>query len=282
MDNCPTHQLSASGSDNKLDCACKAGWVGGNGDSCSMCSADEYCTGGATSTSCLANSESQVGSKASTDCICAQGWYGAPGGECTKCEVGSWCHAGSKTECPDFTSTASTGMFMLANCTCITGHHASSDGTVCQGCPVGTYKVNTGTGDCTECSANTFSTTVGASSENTCIGCYAGSSSVARSGVRTNCVCDAGYTGAAGTECRTCNQGTWKGSTGSGACTLCVQGTYSSDYAAVDVDTCTSCLEFSSSDAGSKSMASCKCRAGYYNTGTVGFGNQALQGPQGY
>ncbi|KAJ1465571.1 hypothetical protein T484DRAFT_1647989, partial [Baffinella frigidus] len=207
---------------------------------------------------CSANSASPAGSGAITDCTCNTGYTGADGGSCSVCLAGTY-----KT---------GTGSAACTSCG-VNTYSTAVDGTVCKGCPVGTYKVNTGTGECTECSANTFSATVGASLENTCIGCPTGSSSVARSGVRTNCVCDAGYTGAAGTDCSPCDQGTWKGSTGSGACTLCVQGTYSSHYAAVDVDTCTSCLEFSSSNAGSKSMASCKCMGGYYNTGTAGFAN---------
>ena len=78
-----------------------------------------------------------------------------------------------------------------------------------------------------------------------------------------NCSCNAGFAGADGSVCQACQAGTYKARTGDVECTPCIQGKYSPDTAAVDIETCRDCPQYSYSPTGSESDRNCTCNAGY-------------------
>ncbi|KAJ1482142.1 hypothetical protein T484DRAFT_1624643 [Baffinella frigidus] len=65
------------------------------------------------------------------------------------------------------------GSSNITNCSCTLGF-IGSDGSQCTPCPAGTYKTNNGTGVCSECGMGTWSTTLGAPSQDTCELCEQG------------------------------------------------------------------------------------------------------------
>ena len=79
----------------------------------------------------------------------------------------------------------------------------------------------------------------------------------------TNCTCNKGYTGPDGMECRACFAGSFKHLNGSAACTLCLQGTYSTATAAISEATCQGCPSHTYSGAGSGLLTNCTCNKGY-------------------
>ncbi len=119
---CIENSDSLSGSDDISDCYCNAGYGGNAGvsggkctycsggtyktnsgnASCSICTANYYCTGGTGHTACTANSSSESGSDAITDCYCNAGFggdAGTSGGKCTACAIGAYKSAVANTSC---------------------------------------------------------------------------------------------------------------------------------------------------------------------------------------
>jgi hypothetical protein len=65
----------------------------------------------------------------------------------------------------------------------------------------------------------------------------------------TDCKCNAGYTGPDGSSiCSMCDAGKYKDTSGSAACVLCPNATYSSFFARVSQDTCQPCYNDSTSN----------------------------------
>ncbi|KAJ1463688.1 hypothetical protein T484DRAFT_1650744, partial [Baffinella frigidus] len=56
---------------------------------------------------------------------------------------------------------------------------------------------------------------------------------------KQRCQCSPGYTGMDNAECTTCNEGTYKTTTGSEACMDCPTGTYTDTAGS---ETCAACL----------------------------------------
>ena len=77
------------------------------------------------------------------------------------------------------------------------------------------------------------------------------------------CVCNRGETGPNGGPCSPCASGMFKGSVGSGACTLCTEGTYSSSKGGISSKVCNLCPANSLSPEGSKVVVDCFCNSGY-------------------
>jgi Tyrosine-protein kinase ephrin type A/B receptor-like len=174
---------------------CKPGYVGVDGEFCSLCTENSFCPGGNVSTSCPANTQSRVGSISSLDCICKEGWYDTLDGECHECEPGSWCYASVQMKCPRGSTTLGSGAQYLIDCICDKGYYGV-DGVECTKCGIGTYKTSSGSATCTDCDSNTYSTHEGAISVDTCTKCTTPAISARRSGAATNCSCPTGYTGA--------------------------------------------------------------------------------------
>ena len=136
-------------------------------------------------------------------------------------------------------------------------------GVGCVACPAGKYKSTVGGGTCVDCQAGKYRTGTGAIGDNLCIDCPANTFAFAGSTLQTDCMCNAGYSGAAnGVACTACVAGTYKTGVGIGTCTNCALNEYSTTVAQV-TSTCSSCPAFAQAPAGSDEAIDCKCNAGY-------------------
>ena len=209
----------------------------------------------------------QMPSNACSACVAGKYKSSQGAATCTDCAGGKYqqsAAAQSENECMPcaLNTDAPASSTAPANCKCLAGYSGGTDGQACAACVAGSYKTNTGTGTCTQCAANMFSTT-GAQTTSTCTGCPLNSKSPAGSDEATDCVCDAGYTGANGAACLPCVSGTYKTAPGSQVCTLCGNNTYSSAVAATAANTCAVCQGNSMSVMGSDEWSDCKCLPGF-------------------
>ena len=192
---------------------------------------------------------------------------GVTGQNILTCTAGTWNDgSGLYTTCQPCptpsTNSGPEGATTESDCYCAVGYarNVSEAGDVCIECAQGYYKDTVDTADtntqCVQCPAlhttlNTASTSYGdclcdvnaggttascvACSANevkyiianlACIDCHAGSSLAADADhLQDNCLCDAGFTGVG--RCETCPDGTFKNSSGDGACTTCGANTIS-------------------------------------------------------
>jgi hypothetical protein len=104
--------------------------------------------------------------------------------------------------CPAGTSS-SMGSDELLACKCMAGYNAMSDGLACSACEPGSYKSDTGPGECVICPGAFFS-------------------SEPASTDLTDCKCAAGYTSASdGMTCVACESGKYKAGVGMEPCISC-------------------------------------------------------------
>lgn len=138
-------------------------------------------------------------------------------------------------------------------CYCKIGYAHAVGMSTCRICDPGTYNSQLGRTACSNCSVGMYSVNYGAIGSETCVSCPVGqwspegspncnlcpanSRAAAGSGSRTNCICDAGYTGLAGSTCVPCAAGTYKAATGSALCSACPALT-STSGAAVSLSDC--------------------------------------------
>jgi hypothetical protein len=301
---CPPNSWSQRGSKRVEDCTCNAGYIafnlnqgrvfcvacqagkfGRDGNaSCTDCPAGTYNTevGSISAEACLAcpeNSNSRAGSWTLTDCACNAGHTAAGNPKpCVPCAAGTFKSAAGSLAC-----TA-----------CPAGMHSPAGSTRVQdcasSCPTGFYKAAMGSEMCAACPS--FSNAQAASQV-------------------TDCKCNVGFSGPDGGPCAMCAAGKYKDSPGSGACTACASGTFSlpgsnsssacvlcpkgtfspvaasscqqcapGTYSAqMGATFCLTCPTNSHSLAGSESLTSCGCNAGYVGSGVVGDRCEACPGP---
>ena len=262
---------------------------------CTDCSANTYSTvTGANSVStcqsCPSNTESGDGSTALTSCVCKLGYTGPNGGTCTACQPGKYksvtgssnclnCSANTYStatgaiasatcqNCPSFTQS-NAGSSALTSCVCNPGY-TGPDGGTCSACAAGKYKAVTGSIACTDCSSNSYSTAIAATTVGTCLSCPLNSQSVAGSSTLTSCVCNLGYTGSDGAACTACAAGKYKTVTGSVACTDCRADTFSAATGAISDATCENCRPNSKTQVGvlGTQFDKCECLPGYVYDG---------------
>ena len=97
----------------------------------------------------------------------------------------------------------------------------------CTDCTAGTYSPTVGAttaSTCISCGADTYSTSVGATVASTCINCAAGQISPAGSDAPEDCIspgCPAGQTGSDALNCVSCEAGKYKETVSFDACTAC-------------------------------------------------------------
>ena len=221
---------------------------------CASCSAGKYKTipGASTCLNCPANSDWNQSS-----CICNMGYTGPDGGVCSVCQPGSFkAQTGSAAceLCPNNTfsvdigrnsscvpcqanAVSASGSASQASCYCRIGYAHAAGVSTCRICDPGTYNSQLGRTACSNCSVGLYSVNYGAIGSETCVSCPLGqwspegspncnlcpanSRAAAGSGLRTDCICDAGYTGADGSTCVPCAIGTYKDATGSAQCSAC-------------------------------------------------------------
>ena len=269
---CPQNSMSAAGSSVQSDCYCNPGYYGKVGSlvgwtPCSQCDINHFCTGGNHRAVCPDGSKSDTGSSQCTvcsadevcsgghvgncslhshgppnasdisQCVCDDGYYGsAP--DCTRCEPGSYCYGGSKHACTAF-ATSTAGAVNTSECFCERGYYGLANAP-CTACEEGSW---CWTGVKNSCPAHMWS--------------------AVKSNFPGNCTCDYGYT-LSGISCIPCSAGSYKTTRGFNECSLCDAGKFSSTTAASSASTCAAC------DVGhftaSPGQFQCQpCSAGFYN-----------------
>ena len=173
------------------------------------------------------------------------------------------------------------------------GCSAGYTGTPCIPCDAGTFKDFAGSSSCTPCGPDTYSPTIAATCNMTCLQCPAFSTTNAASGL-SQCLCNAGYQAERGSLsshllamtnptqylidwmgqqptwmnysiCTPCRPGQYKSASGSGTCLPCEAGKYQSSPNAT---TCTACQDHSTSPPGSTNASLCVCSPGYTLNGS--------------
>uniref|UniRef100_A0A7S1PH81 TNFR-Cys domain-containing protein n=1 Tax=Percolomonas cosmopolitus TaxID=63605 RepID=A0A7S1PH81_9EUKA len=276
---------------------------------CSLCPAGTYSTLSASQnqTNCIECGagyfQPSRGASSQDSCIpCPGGTYSTLRGmiaqqNCTLCAQGRFSPviaANSEITCKDCPADTYADELGSIQCKqCPDGHLTSCENvvdseeclsdddrldsiSVCRPCAPGSYltMVN-GIRMCTRCQQGTYSETVGAVSNDTCINCPAGTfTSVivfpqgGSSSLDDCSLCPAGtynpLEGSAGSfQCLTCPPATWS-PPGSPVCRLCPAGTASSSTGADGFETCGTCPPGTWSGEGFTSCISCE--EGYYST----------------
>lgn len=215
---------------------------------CVSCAAGKFWEAGQCS-ECPVSTYSSV--SGALDCTaCPAGTYSDVAGlsVCKGCPVDTYSMtvgasgSGVCLSCPVNTVSAA-GTAVIGGCLCAFGYTGPNGGP-CISCEVGKYKMTTGSAVCTDCPAQSYSWTLGSNSS-------------------TACVCNEGYTGPDGGPCLACVSGTFKPDTGSSACTLCPNNTFSELPARTNASVCEACQDNAVSAAGSVSQEYCYCVPGY-------------------
>jgi len=144
-----------------------------------------------------------------------------------------------------------TGSADCSNCGAGTFSAAAAATTAgtCALCVEGKFSSALGAVDastCVACDADTFSPTRGAASSSACQQCPAHTQSVEGSSAAVHCVCRPGYHGPDGGACQACSEGKYKIAAGTAACS--------------------DCPEHASSSEASTAKTACLCAAGYETT----------------
>ena len=199
--------------------------------------------------------------------FCGSGASPGAGGGCLACPVGSFktlADNSSCLACPPLASTPQARSVVLSQCGCNGGYHSGLGqyNTEAYGVAVALKQDF----NCHECSAGTYCEEFMA--QRMCpLHAWSGN----RSSARSDCACQAGYSGANGEVCSPCAAGTYRGVdgsvdslTGPVVCSACPSGTNSS-LASTGVGDC-SCI--AGHTAESDGMACAACETGKYKTST--------------
>ena len=274
---CHAHSTSAAGSTDAVQCACLPGYF-----FCTDCHECKPCAQG-----------SFKSTTANTECTaCEVGYFTAStastsSDNCTLCPANSYTTIDDDVgvqclDCP-LNTVSLAGAQGIASCVCMAGY--TGQNTNCIACEVGKYKPLSGAQSCilcpdgyigvesltpdearnsklvacTECAANTYS-----SSLTLCAECPANTKAPQVSNELTDCKCLPGYTGQDGSECAPCAPGTYKSVEGSTECVACPADTYQAQDNATSLTACLSCAQTTTSAEGS---THCVCKAGYTEEG---------------
>ena len=276
--SCGEHANSPEASTSIMNCTCNTGYVSivnSNDLTCTQCGnntylEDNYCK------ICPPNTHSNAGSTDIKQCFCNPGYYYSPlHDKCQVCEANSYCAGGglsiqSIELCPPNAQSA-PGADDYEDCSCIAGYYGINLG----------FSLN-----CSQCKS-AFYCPGGSDIER----CPGNSSSPVSSSKKTDCTCNANYTGPDGGTCANCAAGSYCGGgnateacpsnshspsnsdevtdcicnagyTGPDgqACTACGAKHYKSATGSAD---CIQCTHFSTSPAASIAQTDCRCDAGY-------------------
>ena len=195
----------------------------------------------------------------SFECTCDPGYLHVPDDN----YVGSNCtdenECAYNTSCPANTMCHNTiGSYY---CECDLGYTGPYDN--CSSCVAGTYKDVTGTPPCTECPEDTYSSVTAVGGVDGCLACPLFSDSGNGTADLKDCICRPGYQWLDNTTCGACVAGKYKEEPGPHACTACVSGKYLDSQAAVSIEQCLTCTNYSNSLMGSGALADCRCNMGY-------------------
>ena len=215
-------------------CTCLPGFYM-QGVDCVECAAGTFKNdiGDHTCSNCPQFTTSFSGAISEDECLCSPG-YSLINSECQACPVATYKEAIGNWACQPCignSTTLQTASSLITQCQCIAGFYGSHN-TTCTACPIGTFKENVANLPTACVSCPQFSTTLNIAST-----------------LRTNCLCNLGYTGSVLAVYP-----------GAQECTACPVATYKDVLGSI---ACTDCTEFSTSPLHSTSQSQCKCVDGY-------------------
>jgi hypothetical protein len=248
-----------SGSANRIQCHCVEGYytkdLGTQNASCIPCAAGTYnsqlnmdacskCTSGKYSVvSTATNFESCL--------TCPGGFSGEGFSQCDPCPLNA---------------TARPGSGKLTDCKCNPGF-TGFDGATCLPCAAGKFKPSNGSGNCTDCPFDTYSTVNARTMETDCQNCAQSTQSPRGSTSHEDCKCWAGFTSSVpnkdGEKCNACSAGKFKNTLGHSECTKCPIDTYVGTTGSSAVGACIPCFANSTSVEGSVALEDCLCISGF-------------------
>lgn len=223
----------------------------------------------------------------------------------------SFCHQGAEPNNTSPAMTQTTTPLPQGPINCTKGTYRISDplpftslgqgagcsegytGTPCTACSAGTFKNIAGTSDCTPCGPDTYSSTLAATCNLTCLQCPAFSTTNGAIG-QSRCLCNAGFQPVQGnlsssylavlsatlslsawtsqqptwfrySVCAPCKPGEYKQHLGYEDCKQCEVGKYQASWNATS---CILCPNMSSSPPGSTDASQCVCSPGYTLNGS--------------
>ena len=188
---------------------------------CRECNPGEYCF--QAESLCPNHSTLPQGSNNIADCVCIDGYTPDADHNCHPCVAGEFCSGDVVNTCaaaigPHMTSPPQASA--SSDCVCVAGYFWT--GSMCEACAAGSYKAGDNRAQsCSLCAVHQYSSAVAAVSDAACQDCPLRSESAAGSSAVTDCKCQAGSTGADGSDCTLCLAGTFKPSVGSALCTDC-------------------------------------------------------------
>ena len=267
---CPMNFSSPEASLDATECTCGKGSSGPEGGPCTLCVPGKHknvlgytaCTLCGTGTysvaagqedcdKCSAGQYSTVVGASSADVctLCVAGKYTMiPGSvECSNCSSGQYSSmvGGNSSDvckvCPS-NSDSFEASDNETDCICQPGS-SGFDGGPCTRCVAGKYKIVPGVAACENCSADTFSATVGATSNASCRSCEGWQVSVSGS-----------------STCTTCQNGLYK-PTDSQTCEICLVEHFCASGRAVRCNEHSTTMPANRTDAGS--ARDCQCKPGY-------------------
>ena len=240
-----------------VTCLVVLSWRPACAQQCVECAANTICML-ERNTSCPLHSVSPAGSDSVDDCRCVPGFRRTDvDGEviCKQCPAGVYCMHGAQTPCP-INSISEEESDSVLDCICPPGY-TGSDGELCTACPAGTFKMDSGAVECTDCPDNTYSSVTARTG--VCDDCAEGHVSQVGSVGAAACQSAPGwYTGAAWHHADEqagvwqCPHGTYQPGVAQTACLRCGDG-----VEVVPVDWVGGQWMSGYSDAGSVEAASC-------------------------
>ncbi len=286
-------------------CLCDAGWTGNARDGCHPCvegtyksaSGSDVCTqcdvgtflprqGSTSQRQCLPChpfSSSPQGSQNQSACLCNKG-FTAPGFHnesynetynasaehvfsCRRCPADHYKDSIEQVKCTRCLpgSSSEPGSTDVKMCQCSKGYISILGQPSCEACAGGRFKASRGFERCTLCEAGTYSSTIAAVSEATCIACPSKKTSLPGSTFLSDCVCPPGNTlSMAYNVCVPCAAGTFKEEIGNHKCSLCAVGNYSGVRGLTSGAQCVSCLPGAVTlGPGATDAVNCTCDKGY-------------------
>jgi hypothetical protein len=267
---------------------CPPGYYCPAGASPQACSAGIFCPGGSTTNTvtCPAGSYCPGGGAAPVPCGLgtASAATGASTNVCSSCSVGTYAAVtglATCTQCPWGTYNGATGSNSLSACFgCSQGYFCPPGSSVATTqCPAGYFCGGSGRNN-GPCPSGTFSATLSAISNATCLPCAAGVwCPEASTNGSTPCI--AGWSCPGGRRANApCGPGFYQPNTGQSSCIQCVAGSLSNIFGATK---CDSCPAGTYSEAGSAALTCTPCPSNTYSP-NPGAGSRAfcIPCPSGY
>jgi len=185
-------------------------------------------------------------------CLCDVGYTASPGSDtaaaapqCRACPAHTYKDAPGNASCTPCwrDSQALAASSDAASCMCNAGfrHGGAEPAFPCEPCARDHYQDDIGKDACKQCPPHTRT---------------AANTSTARS----DCLCDAGFSGPLGGPCTACAPGSFKAGAGDASCAPCPADTYQPE---TNASACVPCPEYSFAAAGTALLATCKCNDGF-------------------